>query len=126
MGLLLLGLVSAAHADIGPPPSCGAGTHHEYLYGHHCVRDGYHLVAGEHGGSEEVADTPIAPTVPEPVAPSPTPTPAPAPEVTPAPSPAPAPAPAPATKDEKGCATTPGPVTALLVGLAALSARRRG
>ncbi|MBI4955721.1 MAG: hypothetical protein HY908_27120 [Myxococcales bacterium] len=50
--------VAPAAADVGPPPSCPAGKHREYLYGHKCVTDGFHLEPMDNGGAREVADAP--------------------------------------------------------------------
>jgi hypothetical protein len=52
--------VATARADVGPPPSCGAGTHHEYLHGHHCVPNGSHLEQDSDGGigTKTVPDPP--------------------------------------------------------------------
>jgi hypothetical protein len=41
-------------ADVGPPVPCERGTHGQYLYGHNCVRDGYHLERKDGGGIQEV------------------------------------------------------------------------
>jgi hypothetical protein len=52
--------VATARGDVGPPPSCGPGTHHEYLYGHHCVPNGSHLEQDSDGGigTKTVPDPP--------------------------------------------------------------------
>ena len=42
-------------ADVGPPPSCPAGKHREYLMGHRCVKDGFHLEEDADGNVTEVA-----------------------------------------------------------------------
>ena len=47
-----------ALADVGPPPTCPPGKHRQYLYGHRCVTDGYHLEATEDGEIIEVSDAP--------------------------------------------------------------------
>ena len=55
----MISIASPALADVGPPPSCTAGTHHEYLQGHRCVADGSHLEKDPNGaGVKIVADTP--------------------------------------------------------------------
>lgn len=56
-GAFWLGLGFVARADVGPPPTCPDGTHHEYRYGHRCVRDGFHLEEKE-GHAVEVQDLP--------------------------------------------------------------------
>ena len=124
--LLLLGFASAARADIGPPPTCEAGTHREYLYGNHCVRDGFHLEASPEGGTREVANPaaavdPAAPVDPAvvPVVPAVVPV---VPEVTPAVAPA---APAAPARDEARCAATSSGASFLLVGFAGVLAARR-
>jgi len=43
MVLVMSLLLSAAIADVGPPPSCGKGKHNEYCQGQQCVTDGYTL-----------------------------------------------------------------------------------
>lgn len=53
---MLLPLVALATADIGPPPTCEAGKHHQYLYRHRCVRDGYRLEADANGRVVEVSE----------------------------------------------------------------------
>lgn len=130
--LLLLGFASAARADIGPPPTCEAGTHREYLYGNHCVRDGFHLEASPEGGTREVANpaavvdpaapvdpaTPVVPAV-VPVVPEVAPA---VPEVTPAVAPA---APAAPAQDEARCAATSSGASFLLVAFAGVLAARR-
>ena len=63
-------LAAAASADVGPPPRCGAGTHHEYLFGHHCVPDGSHLERDPAGGVKPVLDN----TAASPLTPKPAPT----------------------------------------------------
>src|SRR5689334_22054805 len=57
VGLVVFGSLSmgsASFADVGPPPACPEGTHHEYLRGHRCVRDGYMLQVGDDGTVTEV------------------------------------------------------------------------
>lgn len=52
-------IASPALADVGPPPTCTGGTHHEYLQGHRCVADGSHLEQDPNGGGvRTVANTP--------------------------------------------------------------------
>jgi MYXO-CTERM domain-containing protein len=63
-----------ARADLGPPPSCPKGQHHEYLYGHRCVPDGSHLEPDPQGGVKTVPDK-GAPTATPTAAPAPTPPP---------------------------------------------------
>lgn len=103
---LILALSLAALADVGPAPECPAGTHSQYLYGRHCVKDGFQLVAKEGGGVEEVPVTPQpsdAPT-PDPAAPI-----AETPPVTPIPEAPAAEAPAAeAPAAEARCAAAPG------------------
>jgi MYXO-CTERM domain-containing protein len=121
-------------ADLGPRPKCDAGQHHQYLYGHHCVRDGFHLEQNPSGGGlKEVSDN--APAMPAPVttgAPS-TASPAatgfaspPATTAAPTADPAPVPATPPAAR---GCACTVGETGAglgsVLAGVAALAAALR-
>jgi hypothetical protein len=88
-----------AVADVGPVPPCPNGTHHEYLYGRRCVREGYHLEKGPEGGVIEVADAPR---------PAPTPTANPT-TATPSPTENPGPTPAPTE-----IASPPGPATATI------------
>jgi hypothetical protein len=57
-------VASAAHADVGPPPSCPPGTHHVYLYGHKCVPDGSHLERDPNGGVVIVKDGEVVDTGP--------------------------------------------------------------
>jgi MYXO-CTERM domain-containing protein len=113
--LLAAALIAApALADLGPPPKCAAGEHQQYLMGHHCVRDGFHL---EHdpgaGGMKEVPDNAAA---------MPAPPPSPAATGAPAADPSPVPAAPPAGR---GCACTVGETGAglggVLAGVAALA-----
>ena len=118
--LTTLLLLAAAQADIGPPPTCPAGQHHEYLQGHRCVRDGYQLQIGPNGEVVEVAGpgVPREPT-PTPVEPTPAPNPTPAPQ----PDPKVEPKPAPTGEKAGGCATV-DPIGASPL-LALLALRRR-
>jgi hypothetical protein len=52
----LLLTANAVNADVGPRAPCPPGTHHQYLYGHNCVKNGYHLERGPQGGVHEVED----------------------------------------------------------------------
>jgi hypothetical protein len=120
-------ITSAAIADVGPPPSCGAGTHHEYLFGHHCVPDGSHLERDPAGGTKTVRDNAAAtPTA------SPTSTtfaaPPPSASAAPAADPAPVPAAPPASRGcACGVAETGGSVAGMCAGAAviAMLIRRR-
>ena len=49
-------LALPAVADVGPPRSCPAGKHREYLMGHRCVKDGFHLEEDAEGHVTETAD----------------------------------------------------------------------
>jgi MYXO-CTERM domain-containing protein len=56
-------LLASARADLGPPPTCEKGKHHEYLYGHRCVPDGSHAEPDPAGGVRFVPDEkPAVPT----------------------------------------------------------------
>ncbi|MFO0758890.1 MAG: MYXO-CTERM sorting domain-containing protein [Byssovorax sp.] len=122
-----------ARADVGPRAPCGAGEHHEYLYGHHCVPDGSHLERDKDGHPTIVKDGAAPTPVTPPVTPAPTTPPSPtfatppvattpatpAPETPATPSAPPPPEPPP----QRGCACALGeapesPAVALL-GLAA-------
>lgn len=102
---MILSLVLSAAADIGPRPTCPAGTHNEYLYGNHCVKDGYHLEQGADGGVTEVKDPgpPVDPNA----------------NATPVVEP---------VKEETKCSTTGGffGVALALAGFAAAVGRRKG
>jgi hypothetical protein len=69
---------STARADVGPVAPCAAGEHHQYLYGHRCVSNGYHLEQDAQGHVEEVKDgsslTKITPPTPPAVVDPPAPT----------------------------------------------------
>lgn len=120
---MILLLALPASADIGPPPTCPAGTHSEYLQGRHCVKDGFHMELGPNG-PVEVADGAAPPTPPTPETPAPATDPAPAPsipEVTPGP-----PAPTPAPAESKRCETSSGAAGWLgMLAAFALAVRRR-
>ncbi len=83
-------IAPAALADIGPPPTCPEGQHREYLYGHRCVDDGYHLELDEQGNPVTVKNAPAPTPAPE-TTPATTDEPTPA-EVTPEPEAEPTPA----------------------------------
>ncbi|APR82232.1 Hypothetical protein A7982_07581 [Minicystis rosea] len=53
-------------ADVGPPPTCEKGKHHEYLMGHRCVPDGSHVDKDANGNVIIVPDKALnaAPPVP--------------------------------------------------------------
>jgi MYXO-CTERM domain-containing protein len=68
----LVALAAPAVADVGPPPSCPKGKHHEYYMGHRCVTDGYHLSPGPHG-VDEVKNGDPDPNAPVPPKPEPSP-----------------------------------------------------
>jgi MYXO-CTERM domain-containing protein len=125
-------ITTVTFADLGPPPKCGAGTHHEYLYGHRCVPDGSHLERDPAGGVKTVKDNAAASPAP---APSSAPSPAPEPSAGPAPAPTGGDPPAqqvPAAPPAgRGCACgvagTGGSAAGVLASVAALAAliRRR-
>jgi MYXO-CTERM domain-containing protein len=140
----MVSAAATAHADLGPRAPCPSGTHHEYLYGHHCVANGSHLEQdADAGGMKTVSDKAIpassaAPSAPpEPSAPpATTPTAVPAPPASDSavpPTSAPNAPPAAAPPPTRGCACSvedaAGGATSLLVGFAALCglglARRR-
>ena len=120
---LVLALVlgpTVALADIGPPPTCPDGQHREYLYGHRCVQNGYHLELDEQGNPVEVKDAEPSPTAaavsPAPVDPTPAaadPTPEAADPTPEAADPTPAATPEPVEQDEVdepgGCAVSASP-----------------
>lgn len=123
-------ITTVAAADLGPPPTCGAGTHHEYLYGHHCVPDGSHLERDPAGGMKTVPDnaaaSPATPTAPTASAPSAAPTafasPPPSASTAPATDPAPVPAAPPASRGcACGVAATSGNAAGIGAGIAALT-----
>jgi MYXO-CTERM domain-containing protein len=114
-----------ARADLGPAPSCPAGSHSQYLYGRHCVPDGSHLEADPNGGIRTVQDTPAAnasgapaPTAPSASAASPTPPTVTPPEATP-------PSKRGCACDVAGGASDGAPVALALVACALVVARRR-
>lgn len=106
---LVLAHSSLALADVGPPPTCPAGQHREYLYGHRCVPDGSHLARDPEGGvvivkngtpnpQPKPSSTVMNPKAPGPIdgselLPSPSAAPTPTPTPTPAPTPSAAPPP---------------------------------
>jgi hypothetical protein len=65
----LLGTVTPARADVGPPPSCPSGSHDEYMYGHHCIKDGNHIEQLPDGGWAEVGPGEPAVKPADPIAP---------------------------------------------------------
>lgn len=112
--LLASMLVAApALADLGPPPKCSKGEHHEYLMGHRCVPDGSHLEADPNGGVKVVPDKALNASPPTPTA---TPTASagtpPAPSADPPAPPAPPPA-------NRGCACSVGEGGESVLGIAA-------
>ena len=146
LAVLVAPLVAArARADLGPPPSCEAGKHQQYLYGHKCVADGYHLTAGPNGEVLTVkdgSDAPTKPTASTSTTSSVTASATTAPTTTATPSPTPktvatstsVPAPAPEKKEDKGgCVYAPIssaggaglPGSALFAAAAFVVARRR-
>jgi MYXO-CTERM domain-containing protein len=129
-------VAASARADIGPPPSCPTGSHHEYLYGHRCVPDGSHLEPDPNGGVKTVSDGPAPTSAPPPsqVPPSPpAPTQAKAPDPAPTQTKAPDPAPTPAPPSQRGCTcdlgSAPsghaGALAAVALGAALVARRRR-
>jgi MYXO-CTERM domain-containing protein len=122
-------VTTPALADVGPPPACAAGTHRQYLFGNHCVPDGFHLEQDPAGGTKTVPDNAAAsPVTPAPSAgatgfasPPPSPT-------APAADPSPVPAAPPASRGcACGVAEMSGSAAGVLAGVAALAAllRRR-
>lgn len=129
---------TVALADVGPPPSCGPGERHQYMYGHRCVPIGSHLEQDEKGNVVVVPDgktlPPATPTAP--VAPTARPEPPPTSTfATPPPATVAAdnpPGPAPEPPVQRGCACelaeAPTGLSGAAFGLAALLfavARRR-
>jgi MYXO-CTERM domain-containing protein len=122
-------ILASARADLGPPPKCDKGQHHEYLYGHRCVPDGSHAEKDPSGGvrfvpdgtpaaSSSAAVQPASTTTVPPVPPAPPPTSAPAPSASAAPAPT-------ATKSKCSFSGGEGDGAALVVMIGALFAMRR-
>lgn len=106
----LILLLSFASADVGPAPSCPAGTYSQYCMGRRCVPDGKVL----NDKCEEVDG-------PKPLEPGPAPEPAKPEPAKPAAEPA-----TPAEKPEqKGCATSSGAASGLLALAGVMTLRRR-
>jgi MYXO-CTERM domain-containing protein len=121
-------VTTAAIADLGPPPKCGTGTHHEYLYGHRCVPDGSHLERDPAGGVKTVPDNAAASPATPPASPAPTTfaSPPSSASAAPATDPAPVPTTPPASRGcACGVAEMGGSAAGALAGVAALAALLR-
>ncbi len=60
LGALLVAalLPATAHADVAPAPACPKGQHSEYLYGYHCVDDGFHMERDDKGNPTKARNKP--------------------------------------------------------------------
>jgi MYXO-CTERM domain-containing protein len=118
-----------ALADVGPPPTCAAGTHRQYLFGNHCVPDGSHLEEDPAGGVKTVPDNAAAsPATPAPSVGATGFASPPSPSAAPTADPAPVPAAPPASRGcACGVAQMSGSAAGVVAGAAALVAllRRR-
>lgn len=112
----------AARADVGPRPECPPGTHHAYLMGHRCVKNGYRL---ERNAEGDVVQVPIPGA---PIAPAPVIAPSGADDTTARSAPTPPPAPA-SSGRAGGCSVAArggaAPLVAPVAALALLFAVRR-